>query len=507
MLHIARELGCFLLPDGHCFSEHSALEWRVSPSLIERHLMFSMETIHIHCYVTLKLLKKDTINAYLNGNGKLTSFHCKTALFYAREQLLPEMWTDDHLFDCIIYCLKLLLEWTIRGHCPHYIMDEVNLFDGKLNSEQRGRLQTILTIIIETHLAPLALVKTDDLGLRLLHNVYTVAIWDMTPRRAVCQGITGFLSVYVNGRQMVYVRDMLHAVTDRSPDEACLYLHSLITELPLQQLHRHNSERTLSRLDAVNRDSLIRYLQQHLASTAASICLQQGIHMGSRILAWYDEAMNTDVASTRLKLASMLYCKGDLQLAADVLEDVERRYNITVQAMCGCGRMDPLVRKANELFIEVVNDEDIDVLSTDRVAYCVRFLPQEAFCVPPILHYEMVRAVGDDFQHRRRADRKWMNWAVVDSRPFLHYLQYLTFRGLGLRHRQLQALRSLVVSIRDGHRQHQLFHPETATHLFAHCMEMENQPDLALDLYLKSQSAMPRNNAANWHIRRLAGLQ
>jgi len=58
--------------------------------------------------------------------------------------------------------------------------------------------------------------------------------------------------------------------------------------------------------------------------------------------------MNMDVASTRVKLASMLYCKGDLQLAADVLEDVERRYDSTVQAMCGCGRLDPLVTKPSD---------------------------------------------------------------------------------------------------------------------------------------------------------------
>jgi len=506
MLQVARELGCFLIPDGHCDSEYSAVEWRVSPSLIERHLMFSMGIIHIQCYVTLKLLKKDTINPYLNGNGKFTSFHCKTALFYAREQLLPEMWTVDHLFDCIVYCLALLRDWAVSGHCPHYIMDGVNLFDGKLNSEQRVRLHTILTVIIDTHLAPLAFVETDNLGVRLLHNVYTVAIWDMTPRRAVFQGITGFLSVYGNKHQMVHVRHILHDAADRSPDEMCLYLHSLITQ-PLQQLDRHRSERTLSRLDAVNRERLIKYLQQHLASTAASICLQHGIHMGTRIWSWYSAAMNTDVASTRLKLASMLYCKGDLQLAADVLEDVERRYDNTVQAICGCGNMDPLVRKPRETFTEAVNEENIDILSTNRVAYCVRFLPQEAFCVPPILHYEMIRAVGDDIQHRHHTERKWMNWAVVDSRPFLHYLQYLTFGGLGLRHRQEQAQRSLVDIIVDGIDHDQLFHAETAAHLRAHCLEMENQPDMALEWYLCSQSIMPRNNAANWHIRRLTNLQ
>jgi len=217
--------------------------------------------------------------------------------------------------------------------------------------------------------------------------------------------------------------------------------------------------------------------------------------------------MNTDVASTRLKLASMLYCKGDLQLAADVLEDVERRYDNTVQAMCGCGRMTTLVAKPRETFTETVNEENIDVLSTNRVAYCVSFLPQEAFCVPPILHYEMIRAVGDDIQHIRVSERKWMNWAVVDSRPFLHYLQYITFRGLGLRHRQLQAFRSLGGSIVDGSHHDQVFHPKTAIHLYAHCWEMENRPEEALDLYLKSQSIMPRNNAANWHIRRHTNLQ
>jgi len=105
------------------------------------------------------------------------------------------MWAVVRLFDCIMHCLELLRDWTTIGHCPHYIMDEVNLYDGKLNNVQRDRLYTILTIIIDTHLAPLAFVETDHFGVRLLHNVYTVAIWDMTPRRAVCQGITGFLSI------------------------------------------------------------------------------------------------------------------------------------------------------------------------------------------------------------------------------------------------------------------------------------------------------------------------
>ena len=505
MRQTARELGCFLVPDGHCDSEYSSLEWRVSPSLIERHLMFSMELIHMHCYVTLKLLKNDTINPYLNGNGKLTSFHCKTALFYAREQLVPEMWTVDRLFNCVIHCLKLLRDWTIEGHCPHYIMEEVNLFDGKLNSEQRTRLRTILDMIIETHLAPLASIRADDFGVRLLHNVYTVAIWDLTPRRGIYENITGYLSVQTNVWRMKDVQCILRGVSNNTTDELCLNLHSQITELPRHQLNRHHSEQSLCRLDAVNMDFISRCLQQHLASTAASICLQHDMLIGNIIWSWYKAAIDTDVASTRLKLASMLFCKGDLQMAADVLDDVERRFNNTVQAICGCGRMDPLVTKPREAFAELLNEEDTDVLSTNKVAYCVCFLRQEAFCVPPILHYEMVRSTEDDINLHDL--NKWMTWAVVDSRPFLHYLQYLTFGGLGLRHRQLQAARLLGTSIVDGDRQKQVFHLETACNLLAHCVELEGRIDDALVLYLISQTVLPRRNAASLHIRRLTAFR
>jgi len=129
----------------------------------------------------------------------------------------------------------------------------------------------------------------------------------------------------------------------------------------------------------VNIDYISRYLQQHLASTAASICLQHGVYIGNRIVSWYSAAIDTDVASTRLKLASMLYCKRDLQMAADVLGDVERRYDNTVQAICGCNRMDPLVTKPRKVFTELLHEGNTDVLMTNRVANCVRFLRQEVF--------------------------------------------------------------------------------------------------------------------------------
>jgi len=66
-------------------------------------------------------------------------------------------------------------------------------------------------------------------------------------------------------------------------------------------------------------------------------------------------------------------------MAADVLDDVERRYDNTIQAICECKRMDSLVTKPRKVFTELLHEGDTDVLMTNRVAYCVRFLRQEVF--------------------------------------------------------------------------------------------------------------------------------
>jgi len=117
----------------------------------------------------------------------------------------------------------------------------------------------------------------------------------------------------------------------------------------------------------------------------------------------------------------------------------------------------------------------------------------------------MYRSVGDDVAFRDRYERDWMDWAEVDARPFMLYLQYLVFGGLRERQRQLQALQGLwnicTITLRE------MFHPETVGNLLGHCEEMEGHMERALAIYNVSRNLKPRNNAANLHILRLGGLQ
>ena len=170
--------------------------------------------------------------------------------------------------------------------------------------------------------------------------------------------------------------------------------------------------------------------------------------------------------------------------------------------MCGCG-IKPANDKLSKKFCEYTVQNDSHEQLTKKLAFCVRFLREEKFCAPRFLWCEMYRAVGDDVDHRDVNERDWMDWAEVDARPFLLYLQYLTYRSLGARHRQMEAFYGLEDIVTSVDKLHQLYHRETVRNMFGHCCELEGDVQRALCVYNHSVYNQPRNNAANWHKQRL----
>ncbi|KAH3820897.1 hypothetical protein DPMN_122646 [Dreissena polymorpha] len=99
-----------------------------------------------------------------------------------------------------------------------------------------------------------------------------------------------------------------------------------------------------------------------------------------------------------------------------------------------------------------------------------------------------------------------MDSAEVDAGPFLYYLQYLTYRTLGERDKQLHALRVLKSYIFDIRNHTNLYHTETAVNLLGHCCEKEEDYEGALHYYELSLRRRDANNAANWHVRHVLRL-
>jgi len=494
-LQAARMCPCFLVPDGYNGSPTEQIEWRITPNLIERLLMFSLSMVPIKCLVVLKMLKKQEFVKYIHCEKcKFTTFHCKTALFFTLNRTPPTVWTKSRLIECMVSCLQTILEFLNQGECPHFIVEGVDLFDGKLCRGCQLSLERAIRGMIQDDMHVLFHIQSDDLGQRLMALPHEVRPY---PGDNVNANICGKLA-----RDMFehYLSDVSVVCSKLCNNEEANMYTSLYNEINLLESLTMNPSTTQYQKNYIK--FMLKYLMSVKTSVTSSSCIQVGQPLQQDIWQLYGESLNTDVASSKLKLASMFYCQGELRRAESVLSEVEFDLVDSVQPICGCGRT-PYNEKLSKAFCEyTVQNYSHDQL-TKKLSFCVRFLREEKFCAPRFLWCEMYRAVGDDVDHRDINEREWMDWAEVDAQPFLLYLQYLTYRGLGVRHRQLEAFHGLEDIVSSSDKLNQLYHLETVLNLFGHCCELEGDVLRALSLYNLSLHNQPRNNAANFHKQRL----
>jgi len=144
---------------------------------------------------------------------------------------------------------------------------------------------------------------------------------------------------------------------------------------------------TFSRYESHSAQFLITNLLSSLASVASSYCIQTGQAVPRDVWQMYSETLDTDVASSRLKLASMLYCQGDLHKSAFVLNDVQQRLDNSVTSVCACRR--PSNEQPPEAFCEYALRHGNPETLSCKIAFCVRFMKEEMYCAPAILWFEI----------------------------------------------------------------------------------------------------------------------
>ncbi|KAH3710317.1 uncharacterized protein LOC127857155 [Dreissena polymorpha] len=483
LLHAARVTPCFLVPANHPESDYKREEWRLSPNLLERMLVFSFNIAQIKCYIVLKMIKKSLFSKLTKDT--ITSFHCKTIVFYTIERSPYELWTEDNLAFLVLLCLKTLRKWLQMGVFPHYIIPDVNLFDGKLSRSQQLRLLKYIDSMIKNDLHDIFHIDIDNLGEWL-----RAFVRNQTEGREIRQATLSHVSICLKVIYERYVRVFSHICNN-------LFF--------IPRISKRDFKTTVARIITVllkmetGKEQAFEFVQQFyaiLTSLSVPECRKFGLSLTYERLSAFRHVLDTDVASSHLKMASVLYCSGNLHSAVKVLEDVDMRYKYRVKAVCGQ--------------IGVPGDRDLDVFKTMvgedvltelPFALCVRFVRQEAHCCPYILRFEMNRnTTEEEIRLRNYIDHKWMNCVEVDARPFLYYLQYLTYGGLCEREKQLQAMNNLerIIFSRNNH-------GETDINMIGHCHEMEGDCNMALKLYTLSLSCRPANNAANWHFSRIVG--
>jgi hypothetical protein len=232
-----------------------------------------------------------------------------------------------------------------------------------------------------------------------------------------------------------------------------------------------------------------------LGSVLASINIDQYNTVSIDTLKLISLGLNTDVASSRLKLASILFRVQEIQKADVVLSEIERRYDLQiVEPVCICYLFERKTLK--QRFHELCDNHNEEVLQY-ITAFCVTFLPCEIHCVPTELRYEIQRSTQEERICRTERDKRWMDYAVVDSLPYLYFLQYKVNSHLGRHDEKQAALFKLVRTIKE---EPNLGHRETALNILGKCMEQEGRVGDALQCYLMSLNVRGRNNVAKIHI-------
>ncbi|XP_062577608.1 uncharacterized protein LOC134239440 [Saccostrea cucullata] len=122
VVHDIVKKGCHFVAIGHSLGNHVDKEWRISFSLAEKQLVYSMNHCQFLIYGLLKLFLEEVINNGLNSEDKiLCSYHMKTAVFWAIQQNKISHWSPQNLLQCFWVCFKLILKWVCEGVCPNFL--------------------------------------------------------------------------------------------------------------------------------------------------------------------------------------------------------------------------------------------------------------------------------------------------------------------------------------------------------------------------------------------------
>ncbi|XP_062578692.1 uncharacterized protein LOC134240632 [Saccostrea cucullata] len=133
--------GCHFVAIGHKLGKHTDKEWRISFSLAEQKLVYSMNHCQFLTYGLLKLfLKECIINGLSDKDKLLCSYHLKTAVFWIIQQNITPQWCSQNLLHCFWVCFKLILKWVYEGVCPNFFIPENNMFLNNIHGEAQKNL-------------------------------------------------------------------------------------------------------------------------------------------------------------------------------------------------------------------------------------------------------------------------------------------------------------------------------------------------------------------------------
>ncbi|KAL3869872.1 hypothetical protein ACJMK2_042499 [Sinanodonta woodiana] len=438
----------FLVPVGNPISSERCLEWRISFTTIERELMWKLNNTQIGCYILMKMIMKNFITPAIGEC--LTSYQCKTVLFWLIENTNEGFWKPHNFLICVDAFLKTVLLWVKDNFCPNYFIPHENMFLGKLSVHKSFCLCNILSHLIAMDFRYLTLITFHGIGQALSQACSRIYSLHLIP--------------YSGGNQLGETHDS-DVLCLKDPIFWSIRLHLTILidhlkkncnviDLLIDHIHEYESCK-----DVLLQDYLfvwIKLLYSHVGCELAASCFarydfnRQEIETAHSYIQY---GASSDVTSGRLKLAGFYLKRREPLLAENVLNAVERDFDHCVCELAITDRVN-----IDEDAIQEIVSGDLTTLQTYRylLALSVLYLPSEIYCIPPPLSNELFWSVPESIE--------------VDARPYLYFLQYQTYLIMGKSNERIVALKKLAsASSLKRIRHHQMYWK-----LLQCCVKQEN---------------------------------
>ena len=489
-------LGCLFVAVGHPHSGEQHLQWRISPSHQERLLVSKFNSVQLKCYILLKLFKKDTLAHFITQES-LSSYHCKTCIFYMIENTPNDFWQPANLLACFVSCLRLLKVWTDNGICPNYFIPAENMFDRRVNGDLRSKLSLVLQKLVSGDCEYLCCIQKSALGLVFrglarLDNIHLV-------KQLVSEKIALLRLQYLSGILSLLfdrIRSLLNQVSKGELVIAMQRLFQTACDIKgTAKIVGRTEEETQGVLSLV-----LPYVELSLIPSVLAFATLRGsdaeqiwrISLSSA--KWKELSAATDMFSAKLKQASLMFTFGYYHASLAILSALELRETYSI---CSCNPLSPFFPESRELFQTINRRTDITYkeLLLKYFAPCVVYLPSEVELTPTALCYEMMRSKGQQSVPRHAWYDYWNDWAVVDGQFLTHFLLFLNHTKLNMTRETATDIVNMMRLINTK----KVSHIESCVNLLGWAFKEHGLYGRAEECFRRSLEFKPYHNAAFWH--------